>query len=124
MVFIIDDDKYVLRGFQILLRSAEMESKIFERVEEFLNSWKPAESDILIVDVHMPGLNGCDLLIYLEDNKIYIPVIVITAYDEEESRRVSEKYGVAAYLTKPVDGEKLLELIRGQIKKSFEYSDN
>jgi FixJ family two-component response regulator len=123
VIFIIDDDKYVLRGYQFLLRSARLESAVFEGVEEFLQSWTPAGSDILIIDIHMPGLNGVDLLNYLEDNKIHVPVIVITAYDEEESREASEKYGAVAYLTKPVDGESLLRLISGQPDKQPEFKN-
>lgn len=123
MIFIIDDDKYVLRGYQFLLRSAGLESVVFEGVEEFLESWTPAKTDILMVDIHMSGLNGADLLNYLDDNKIHLPVIVITAYDEDESRQISEKYGTVAYLTKPVDGDYLLRLIEGQINASLKFSE-
>jgi FixJ family two-component response regulator len=114
MIFIIDDDKNVLRGFQILLKSAGLECSVFDSVEEFLCKWNKKEDDMLILDIHMPGINGCDLLEYLEKSNLYIPVVVITAYDQQESRSISERYGVLAYLTKPVDSEILLELINNQ----------
>ena len=112
VIYIIDDDKYVLRGFQILLQSAFLESRIFDSVEEFLETWEHDSNDILILDLHMPGLNGCDLLKYLEELGLNIPVIVITAYAETESRKQAVSYGVLAYLTKPVDGEVLLDLLK------------
>jgi FixJ family two-component response regulator len=111
VIFIIDDDKYVSRGFQILLKSAGLESKIFDSVEGFIEKWDQDRNDIFILDIHMPGLNGCDLLKYLQKIKIHIPVIVITAYDEEESRAEADRYGVLAYLTKPVNDEVLLDLL-------------
>jgi len=114
VIFIIDDDKYVLRGFQILLQSAGLESRIFSSVEAFLETWEHDRKDILILDLHMPGLNGCDLLKYLEEIKLYLPVIVITAYDESESRLQCANFGVLAYLTKPVDGEVLLDLLKNK----------
>jgi FixJ family two-component response regulator len=112
VIHIVDDDKYVLRGFQILLKSEGFDSNAYESIEDFLRLWQKGENDLLILDIHMPGLNGCDLLEYLEMRKIYLPVIVITAYDEPESRKYSESYGIIAYLLKPVDGEILINLIR------------
>jgi CheY-like chemotaxis protein len=82
------------------------------------------EDDMLILDLHMPGMDGCDLLEYLGKRNLHIPVIVITAYDQPESRSCSESYGVLAYLTKPVDSEILIELINNQIKKFNVYSDH
>jgi len=114
MIFIIDDDKNVLRAFQILLKSAGLECCVFDNVEEFLSRWIKGKDDLLILDIHMPGINGCDLLEYLERMSLHIPVIVITAYDQPESRSSSERYGVLAYLTKPVDSETLIELINNE----------
>jgi two-component system, LuxR family, response regulator FixJ len=117
VIFIIDDDKYVLRGFQILLLSAGLESKVFDCVEEFIENWDRDKNDILLLDVHMPGLNGCDLLKYLQEINLHISVILITAFDEEESRKESDKYGVLAYLTKPVNDEVLLDLLKNATTK-------
>lgn len=122
MIFIVDDDKNVLRGFQILLKSAGLECCVFDNAEEFLCKWNKNEADMLILDIHMPGIDGCDLLDYFEKMNLHIPVIVVTAYDQPESRSISERYGVLAYLTKPVDSEVLLELINNPTKKSTNIS--
>jgi len=118
MIFIIDDDRNVLRGFQVLLKSACLECSVFDNVEEFLCTWNKNEDDILLLDIHMPEIDGYDLLDYLEKRNLHIPVIVITAYDQQESRFRSENYGVLAYLIKPVDSEVLIELIKSQSKNS------
>ena len=120
MIYLVDDDKYVLRGFQILLRSANLESKSFENVESFLKEWHQEVSDILILDIHMPGMNGYDLMVWLKESEIYLPVIVVTAFDEAGSREMAENYGALAYLTKPVDPEKLLDLIKDELIKHGE----
>jgi FixJ family two-component response regulator len=116
MIFIIDDDVNVLRGFQILLKSADLECCVFDNVEEFLCKWNKNKDDLLILDIQMPGIDGCDLLDYLEKRHLKIPIIVITAYDQPESRSISDRYGVIAYLTKPVDSGILIALIKNQIK--------
>jgi two-component system, LuxR family, response regulator FixJ len=116
MIFIIDDDRNVLRGYQILLKSAGLVCCVFDNVEEFLTKWRKNWDDLLILDIHMPGINGNDLMDYLEKRNLRIPVIVITGYDQPESRTRSERYGVIAFLIKPVDSEILIELINSQKK--------
>jgi FixJ family two-component response regulator len=117
VIYLVDDDKYVRRGFQILLRSANLESKSFENVECFRKEWHQEVSDILILDIHMPGMNGYDLMAWLKESGLHLPVIVVTAFDEAESREMAENYGVLAYLIKPVDPEKLLDLIKNELIK-------
>lgn len=114
---------YVLRGFQILLMSAGLETTSFSNVEEFIDKWKPDKNDILILDIQMPGMNGCDLIRYLNEFKLQLPVIVITAYDEIESRRLAADYGVLAYLTKPFDGEVLIDLLINMKTKQVHLVD-
>jgi FixJ family two-component response regulator len=111
VIYLIDDDKYVLRGFQILLRSASLESRSFEDAGSFIKKWQPEASDVLILDMQMPGITGCDLLTWLIESDLYPPVIIVSAFDQAESLEAAERYGVLAYLTKPVDPEKLLIII-------------
>ncbi len=112
MIYIIDDDKSVRKGFQFLLESAGFKCACYESAEDFLGKWQPDECDLIILDIHMPGMSGCDLFGYLLKKEIHIPAIVITAYDEQESRERSKKFGAIAYLRKPVDGEALIDLIK------------
>ena len=120
MIYLIDDDKYVLRGFQILLRSASLESRSFEDAGSFIKKWQPEASDVLILDMHMPGVTGCDLLTWLTESELHPDVIVVTAFDQAESREEAEKYGVLAYLAKPVDPENLLNIIQNALIKHSE----
>jgi FixJ family two-component response regulator len=112
MIYIIDDDKYVRKGFEVLFRSVGLESTSCESAEEFITVMKNIENDIILLDMHMPGMNGCELLEYLSERELFYYVIVITAYDEPASRECAKKYGALAYLRKPVDSEALLDLIK------------
>jgi FixJ family two-component response regulator len=112
MIYIIDDDQYVRRSFEILFKSAGLECNSFGSALEFLNAAHLIENDIIILDIHMPGMDGCELLQYLSTLELYLPVIVITAYDEAASRECAKKYGALAYLRKPVDSEALIDLIK------------
>jgi FixJ family two-component response regulator len=112
MIYLIDDDKSVRRGFEMFLKSAEMELLSFENAEDYLSAVKPQPKDILILDLHLPGMNGCDLLKKMNQDNIHIPVIVVTAFDDPASRECCRHYGVKAYLRKPVDGEALRDMIK------------
>jgi two-component system, LuxR family, response regulator FixJ len=112
MVFIIDDDQNVRDGFAMLLKSAGYECSSFESAEEFLKNYKAGANDLLILDIHLSGMNGNSLLEYLVKKGLHLLVIIITAYDEKSSRQAAKNYGALAYLRKPVDSEALIDLVK------------
>jgi FixJ family two-component response regulator len=112
MIYLIDDDKSVRRGFELFLKSEGMDFRSMECAEDFLNLYKPALGDLLVLDFSLPGMNGCDLLKKLNTESIHLPIIVVTAFDDPQSRECCRKYGVRAYLRKPVDGDALIDTIK------------
>ena len=112
MIYIVDDDPNVRDGFTMLFKSAGYECSCFESAEEFLKNYDPGVKDILILDMHLIGINGCTLLEKLDEKGMHLPVIVITAFDAPKYRECCREYGVLAYLRKPVDGEALLDIIK------------
>ena len=119
MVYIVDDDQNVRDGFTILLRSSGYECRCFASAEEFLKNYKKQDRDLLILDMHLIGINGCTLLEKLEEEGLHLPVIVITAFDEPKYRECCREYGVLAFLRKPVDGEALLDIIKYNLESQL-----
>jgi FixJ family two-component response regulator len=124
MIFIVDNDQNIREGYRMLLKSAGFDCKSFETAEEFLKNFHEEETELLLLDIHLHGMNGFALLEKLEKEGSHLPVIIITAYDENESRVQARKYGVMAYLRKPIDSEALIDLIKYNldIQKSNESS--
>ena len=116
MIFLIDDDYSVRRGYELFLMSAKMECTSFENANEFLNIYTPDKGDLLILDLNLPGMNGFDVLKKFEQDGIHIPVIVVTAFDDPLSRKKCKEYGVKVFLRKPVDGETLIDIIRDNLQ--------
>jgi FixJ family two-component response regulator len=112
MIYIIEDDKSVINAFELFLESAEMEFKSYESAEDFLSLVQPVTTDMLILDLNLPGMNGRELLKNFEHVGLKIPVIVVTAHDDLTNRESCGQYGVKAFLKKPVDGEALIEIIQ------------
>jgi FixJ family two-component response regulator len=112
MIYLIDDDKSVRRAFEIFLKSGGFDYKSFESADEFLTLSQPNTKNLLVLDLNLPGMSGIELLKKFKQEGTHIPVIVVTAFDDPESRELCRQYGVIAYLRKPVDGEALLDIIK------------
>jgi two-component system, LuxR family, response regulator FixJ len=112
MIYLIDDDPSVIRSFSLLLRSAGIDHKSFGSADEFLSVYKSDAKDLLVLDMNLPGMNGCDLLKKFSKENNHMPVIIITAHEDPQVRELCKQYGVIAFLRKPVDGNALLDIIR------------
>lgn len=113
MIFIIDDDINIRDGFTLLLQSAGFKSNSFESAEKFLEFYeKHHNDDLIILDINLTGMNGCELMEYLASKNLFLPVIIITAFDAQATRLAAKKYGALAYLRKPVDSEALIDLVK------------
>lgn len=117
MVYLIDDDESVRRGFRLFLNSAGIDHQSFQSADEFLKVFEPHERDLLVLDLNLPGTNGIDLLRIFEHRGIHLSIVVVTAHDEPKSREYCKHLGVKAYLRKPVDAEALLDIIRYDMAK-------
>jgi len=104
------------RAFEYFLESAGLDFKSFGSADEFLAAVRPTTNDLLILDLNLPGMSGCDLLMKLHKDNIQIPVIVVSAFDDQHNRDLCKEYGAKAFLRKPVDGEALIDLIKYNIQ--------
>ena len=67
--------------------------------------------DVVILDNRMPGLTGLELLEHLRSSGREVPVILITAFADEQTRREARRLGAAAFLRKPFNMELLREAV-------------
>jgi FixJ family two-component response regulator len=110
-VYVIDDDESVRKAFERLLRSANLEVETFSSVEEFLGIERQSDTACVIVDIRMPGLTGFNLQEKLASYGIRIPVIVISASDDVQTRERARELGAAAFFRKPIDDQALLDAV-------------
>lgn len=71
--------------------------------------------DLLITDVRMPWVTGLQVALAARNAGLRIPIIVITAFPDDEIRSKVAALGSAVLLAKPFAGEELLALVRGQL---------
>jgi DNA-binding response OmpR family regulator len=107
-VGVVDDDPRVLESFDELLAAGGYEALLFDSVETFLDANGFEQVDCLISDIGMPAMSGWDLLRIARTELPSLPVILITARDEDLSREAIESRGARCLFRKPFDGKALL----------------
>jgi FixJ family two-component response regulator len=116
LISVVDDDDSVRESLGGLIRSLGFAVKAFASAEEFLTSDRLPDTDCLILDVRMPGMNGLELQRQLAASHMSIPVIFITAHGDEETRVRALNGGAVDYLLKPFSEEALLNAINRALK--------
>jgi FixJ family two-component response regulator len=117
VISIIEDDASVRTATQSLVRSLGFIACTFASAEDFLQSPRLNDTSCVIADVQMPGMSGVDLQSLLIAQGRHTPIIFITAFDEEGIRARAMKGGAICFLSKPVDGETLIECLDNALKR-------
>ena len=110
-VSIVDDDESVREGLSRVLSSVGFAVNTFASAEEYLSSRQPRGADCLLLDVRMPGMGGIELERQLVANHFEIPVVFITAHEEETPPAQALDGQARAVLIKPFSEEALLNAI-------------
>jgi FixJ family two-component response regulator len=119
-VFVVDDDEAVRSALAMLLTSAGYQVEIFSGSEDFLELCTPDCEGCLILDVSMPGMDGPALQQELLKRSIRLPIIFLTGHGTIQTSVRTIKAGAMDFLTKPVDGAKLLACVQEALQKGEE----
>jgi FixJ family two-component response regulator len=111
VVAVIEDDSSFRRALTRLLGLRGFRTEAFASAEEFLRHRKPGSSYCIILDIHLGGMSGFELLAELAASDVSAPIIFITAFDDPATRQRALDAGAAGYLQKPFDEPALLEAI-------------
>jgi len=74
---------------------------------------------VILSDINMPSMNGLTLLREVKARRPDLPVIRVTAYGDDERRRLAEEYGAAQFITKPVD----FDLLKLELRQLSDAAD-
>jgi FixJ family two-component response regulator len=112
----VDDDFRVRESVERLVESAGYAHLVFSSAEEFLQSGTLAVANCLITDVRMPGMDGIELQRRIRLERPELPVIFISAHQDDEARKRALDEGATKFLYKPFDGAELLRTIEAALK--------
>jgi FixJ family two-component response regulator len=111
VVAAVDDDRRIRESVQSVLESAGYQALTFGSAEAFLDSGILSNVACLLADVRLPGIDGIELQRHIRSVRPTLPVIFMTAHDDDNIRQRALRDGAVAFMVKPFDGGELLELI-------------
>ena len=114
VIAIVEDDASVRTATQSLVRSLGFTAYAFACAEEFMQSPRVNDTSCLIADVQMPGMSGVEL------QRVIIAQgrdTLITAFQDEAIRARAMKAGAVCFLSKPVDGQTLVEYLNKALNR-------
>ena len=116
-IWIADDDESILWVADKALEAEGYAIRLFNDGHFLLEALGNDCPDLVISDIHMPQLNGFDLLQSINELHPALPVIIITAFGDLDSAVDSYKLGAFEYLTKPFDIDELCAIVSKAISQ-------
>lgn len=116
-ILVVDDEKNILTVVSTTLRKENYAVDTARSSEEAIEKFNQDGLDLIITDLKLPGKTGMELLEYIESRNPDIPVIMITAFGTIENAVEAMKKGAFNYLTKPVNPDELLTVVREALEK-------
>jgi FixJ family two-component response regulator len=117
-VCLLDDDPSVLNGLGRLFASADLQAATFSDPEEFLRHARIHRPAVVLIDVHMPQMNGLEVQSRLRKISPSTRIIIFTGKDDPLVRSTALSAGASAYFTKPFDDEEFLAAVRSALSSS------
>jgi CheY-like chemotaxis protein len=125
-ILVVDDEPDVAEMFRQRFRR---EARDGTYVMHFANSGKEALDElaagiepqliVILSDINMPQMDGLELLREIKERRPDLPVMMVTAYGDDERRRLAGEYGAAEFITKPVD----FDLLKTQLRDLSDAAD-
>ncbi len=118
LVLIIDDEPDICELLEITLLRMGLETITAENVKDAIVSIDQYKPDLCLTDMRLPDGSGIDIVHYIQRHCPQMPVAVITAYGSMETAVEALKAGAYDFVSKPVDLQKLRDLIENSLKLS------
>lgn len=115
VIAIVDDDAGVRGSLDSLMRSVGMTTRAFSSAEDLLDCGDQAGLACIVTDLHMPGMNGLELQAEMLRRGWANPLILMTAFPTDAARDQALAGGALAFLTKPIDPDRLLDAIEAAV---------
>lgn len=122
-ILIVDDNKSTRLFFRALLENDGFDTLQCQNGAEALDTMNNERVDLAVVDIMMPGMDGYQLTKELRLISPELPVLMVSARQTPQDRRMGFLAGVDDYITKPIDEEEFLLRIKALLRRARIYSE-
>ena len=118
LVYLVDDEPPILKALGRLLKANGIETRSFLTAHDFLEAYDPQRAACLVLDLELPDISGLELQRTLRERGWTHPIVFLSGHADVPRSVSAMKNGAVDFLTKPVDKETLLAVVRNAIKLS------
>ena len=115
-VLLVDDEREFVQTLSDRLKLRQFASEIAYNGQEALDFTDKEDTEVILLDLKMPGIDGIEVLKKIKKSKPHIEVIILTGHGSEQDRKTCMESGAFAYLHKPAD----IDIITETMKKAYE----
>jgi len=115
-LLLVDDEKEFVQTLSERLKLRQFPSEIAYDGEEALRLTDQDDTEVMILDLKMPGIDGFDVLKKIKKTKPQIEVIILTGHGTEQDRKKCMELGAFAYLQKPAD----IDILTATMKQAYD----
>ena len=116
-VLVAEDDTFLAGLIKAMLSEHKVRVSVVANGKEAIDVITQDQPDLLLLDLLMPEVDGFGVLQHLANNKLRLPVVVITNLGDKPTRDRCKKLGVSAFIVKSdIDDDSLWPVIEGYLK--------
>ena len=116
-VWLADDDEAIRIVLEESLKNSGYVTTTFSNASDLIEELNSDTPDLIITDVHMPGMHGYDLLKHINNNYSELPVIIMTAFADMQAAVDSYGSGAFEYIPKPFDLDETIKIVQRALEK-------
>lgn len=123
-VLVVDDEESILTLIKFNLEKAGLNVITAEDGNKALEKAKEEKPDLIILDIMLPGMDGIEVCKRLRKEDYNIPVLMLTAKDEEIDKILGLEIGADDYMTKPFSIRELMARVKAILRRSLQYVES
>lgn len=119
-VLLVDDEEEFVKTLAERIEMRDLKSDVALNGESALEIMDEAPSDVMVLDLKMPGIDGLEVLRRTKKAYPGVQIIMLTGHGSEKDEQEARRLGVFEYLKKPVDLEKLMRTITAAYRSKLD----
>ncbi len=123
-VLVVDDEESILTLIKFNLEKAGLNVITADEGKKALAKAKEEKPDLIILDIMLPGMDGMEICKRLRKEDNNIPILMLTAKDEEIDKILGLEIGADDYMTKPFSIRELMARVKAMLRRSLQYVES